>query len=370
MRRIDLPAGGGLTILAAAVVTLLQAGPAEAAPSFQIVTSGNGVSYSASLSTDGSTVLYTRSTSGSAVAKFDVPTGQQTPIVSTSQSFGAWMSVDGSIVHVRTIDGAFEHAHGSTTPIAAGQPFSQPLPQDEPPAIPDLPGGGTTTTPIAFSPDGSVIVGIGSSSSGREAFRWESGATIGLGDLAGGTFESESFGVSADGSTVVGWGTTAAGREAFRWREGQLASLGDFAGGSVSSEAYGASADGSIVVGRRTESGERSRAFLWDDANGLRDLGVALSALGIDLEGVSLRSALAISSDGQTIMGIGFQGDVPDATYPGGFRPGAGDLVWVAVIPEPATGVLAGLGVIGLAAHGRPHRARARARLRQTGKQN
>ncbi|MBK7950227.1 MAG: hypothetical protein IPK00_16135 [Deltaproteobacteria bacterium] len=346
MRRIDPTSGRRLAIVAAAVATLVQAGPAPAAPAFQIVTSGSGVLFGGSLSADGSTVLYTRATSASTVAVFDVATGQQTPIASTPQTFGAWMSVDGSIVHVQTISGAFELANGSVTPIATGQPFANPLPEDVPPAIADLPGGGSSTTPLDFSPDGSVVVGVGSSGSGREAFRWEADVTLGLGDLAGGAFESEAHGVSADGTTVVGWGTTAAGREAFRWRGGALVSLGDLPGGSVSSEAHGTSADGSIVVGRATEAGEDSRAFVWDDANGLRDLGIALAALGIDLEGVALRSALAISSDGRTIMGIGFQGDVPDATYPGGLRPGAGDLVWVAVIPEPTTAVLLGLGLV------------------------
>lgn len=42
------------------------------------------------LAADGSTVLYTRSTSGSVVATFDVATGQQTEIVSTYRTRGIW----------------------------------------------------------------------------------------------------------------------------------------------------------------------------------------------------------------------------------------------------------------------------------------
>ena len=60
-------------------------------------------------------------------------------------------------------------------------------------------------------------------------------------------------------------------------------------------------------------------------------------------------------------MGIGFQGDVPDVSHPGGVRPGAGDLVWVAVIPEPTTALLLGLGLAlaaaAAAAAARPRRA-------------
>lgn len=40
---------------------------------------------------------------------------------------------------------------------------------------------------------------------------------IGLGDLAGGSFISLVRGISADGSVVVGVSSTASGTEAFRW---------------------------------------------------------------------------------------------------------------------------------------------------------
>ena len=40
-----------------------------------------------------------------------------------------------------------------------------------------------------------------------------------LGDLPGGIFESNPAGISADGSTVVGLGTSASGSAAFIWDE-------------------------------------------------------------------------------------------------------------------------------------------------------
>jgi len=55
------------------------------------------------------------------------------------------------------------------------------------------------------------------------AFVWAGGAAaapmfIGFGDLPGGGFETEAGGVSADGSTVVGVASSASGEEGFRWR--------------------------------------------------------------------------------------------------------------------------------------------------------
>ena len=43
---------------------------------------------------------------------------------------------------------------------------------------------------------------------------------MGLGDLAGGVFLSEALAISADGSVVVGLGSSASGLEAFRWTSG------------------------------------------------------------------------------------------------------------------------------------------------------
>lgn len=41
----------------------------------------------------------------------------------------------------------------------------------------------------------------------------------GLGELDGGEFQSWAYGVSADGEVVVGMGSSAEGREAFIWTE-------------------------------------------------------------------------------------------------------------------------------------------------------
>ena len=73
----------------------------------------------------------------------------------------------------------------------------------------------------------------------------------GLGDLPGGTFESAALRVSADGSVVVGNGTTTSGKQAFCWTQSEgMAGLGNLPDGSFKqSWAEGVSADGSAIVG-------------------------------------------------------------------------------------------------------------------------
>ena len=78
----------------------------------------------------------------------------------------------------------------------------------------DLPGGQIASFATAVSADGSVVVGESSSAASDccgEAFRWsvETGM-MPLGDLPGGFdhFQSSAQGVSADGSVVVGIGSS------------------------------------------------------------------------------------------------------------------------------------------------------------------
>jgi probable HAF family extracellular repeat protein len=70
---------------------------------------------------------------------------------------------------------------------------------------------------IAASAAGSVIVGNEPTWYGAAAFRWTEEGTTWLGDLPGGGQYSEACDVSADGSVVVGQGESSAGREAFIW---------------------------------------------------------------------------------------------------------------------------------------------------------
>ncbi|MGD9648025.1 MAG: hypothetical protein AB7U73_20095 [Pirellulales bacterium] len=201
----------------------------------------------------------------------------------------------------------------------------------------DLSGGAFESTASAASADGSVVVGRGTSASGIEAFRWTTASgMVGLGDLPGGIFGSSAFDVSPDGSVVVGQSNSALGNEAFRWTAGAgMVGLGIFPGGVInSSVAHAVSADGAIIVGSST-SPSGSQAFLWTEIDGLqnlRDLLIAGGATG--LTGWTLSTATDISPDGRTIVGTG--------TNPLGRTE-----AWIAIVPEPSSFVLAGCGALG-----------------------
>ncbi len=221
------------------------------------------------------------------------------------------------------------------------------------------------------SADGSVVVGSSPSTNAQyqEAFRWQ-GTMIGLGDFPGGEFESEANGVSSNGSIIVGGGTIEMGgnrSRGFRHENGLMVPLepppghdwskanglsadGRFAvgyslllgdiqtaracrwdgttllslGGNVRSHANDVSANGCIVVGNSNNNGV-SNAMIWDEETGIRDFQQVLEfEFGLDLEGLDLRAAVAVSDDGSVIVGWGqnLQGDVE---------------TWRAVIPPTPT---------------------------------
>jgi probable HAF family extracellular repeat protein len=205
-------------------------------------------------------------------------------------------------------------------------------------------GLGYETYARGVSADGSVVVGTGGLD---EAVRWEGGVMTGLRALPHSTI-SHALGVSADGSVVVG-----VSGEAFRWTEATgMVGLGDFPGGFSSSAARGVSADGSIVVGS-SYSSLGYEAFVWDQTYGMRSLREVLVntySLSSQLVGWNLTAATAISADGRTIVGYG--------TNPSGYTEAwlVGGLGPVGRVPEPATGYLLGMGILGLAGLARRRR--------------
>jgi hypothetical protein len=103
------------------------------------------------------------------------------------------------------------------------------------------------------------------------------------------------------------------------------------AGGSFESGAFGVSGDGSTVVGQSV-SASGVEPFVWDATNGMQSLQVLLTSLGVELSGWQLLQAGGVSDDGHTIVGVGLNP--------------AGDLEgFIAVIPEPGTALLLGLGL-------------------------
>jgi len=93
---------------------------------------------------------------------------------------------------------------------------------------------------------------------------------VGLGDLPGGDFGSGASSVSGDGSIIVGFGTSASGKEAFVWDEANgmqvlaqvLSNQGIDISGWTLSSATGISADGSTIVGYGTNPAGFQEAFI------------------------------------------------------------------------------------------------------------
>lgn len=133
----------------------------------------------------------------------------------------------------------------------------------------------------------------------------------GLGDLPGGFCKSEAWGISADGLVVVGWSWSdlpdwdegPLGFEAMRWdRDMGIQGLGGLVG-HPDSRALDIAANGAVVVGwaRWANNASESRAFRWTDVDGMTDLGVFSSDAGFSV-------AVAVSSDGNTVVGWAREG--------------------------------------------------------------
>jgi probable HAF family extracellular repeat protein len=163
----------------------------------------------------------------------------------------------------------------------------------------DFPGGAFESLAQRVSADGSVVVGNGTTASGKQAFRWtETQGMVSLGNLPDGSFkQSWAEGVSADGSVIVGYGDPTGsgwdGHKGFRWtKSGGMASIGSL-NGSTRSEALAISSDGAVVVG---DGGQQ--AFRWTESGGVVGLGV--------LPGRANSRAIAVSADGSVAVGSGY----------------------------------------------------------------
>ena len=382
--------GKGLALATAAALPLLgllglllAAVPAHAAPSFM----GLGVGVHAhDVSADGSTVVGSRDTpsgieayrwtaAGGVVGLGDLPGGSFRSVAWGSSGDGSAVVGEGSgpmffhsirwtasggMVALRNpagalISGQAIDASEDGSVIVGLDGISAYRWTAATGAVPlgDLPGGIASSYARAVSADGSVITGGGTSAAGREVYRWTpSGGMQALGDLPGGSVDGNPTAISRDGSVIVGYGSTTGNADhAFRWTEGSgMVDLGVLPGSftnPASSGARGVSDDGSIVVGTAT-SPTSSEAFIWDQANGMRQLDEVLRQLGVDLGDWTLTGAVGISADGRTIVGNGSHGG------------STAQEAWIAVIPEPSTGLLFGAGLVVLAAGRRRRRQRAR----------
>lgn len=187
-----------------------------------------------------------------------------------------------------------------------------------------LPGGSVFSDASATSGDGTVVVGDSRSWKGDEAFRWtESGGMVALGDLPGGTYSCHAYDVSNDGNVIVGYSSSGSGFEAYRWTESEgMVGLGDLIGGDFSSRIFNVSGDGRLMVGYGTSVYGQKAAIWFGPAYGIRSLKEVLEVeYGLDLGVWVLEMATAVSADGRTIVGYGYN---PSGQVTG----------WIAVLPN------------------------------------
>ena len=117
---------------------------------------------------------------------------------------------------------------------------------------------------------------------------------------------SRAYSVTPDGSVVVGGSSSSTGRQAFRWdASAGMVGLGDLHSTITDSEAYGVSADGNVIVGRASTNLESQVAFIWQEGVGMRLLQEVLEVdFGFDLSGWTLLQARGVSYDGLVVAGF------------------------------------------------------------------
>lgn len=195
----------------------------------------------------------------------------------------------------------------------------------------DLPGGTAFTQATSVSADGTYFTVHAGATEGQGSYRGtSSGSVLKLPFPSTGYQSNYAHDITPDGQYVVG----GAGGRAYRWKAyGALQYLGSPPGGDTGSVARAVSADASVIVGNyQPDYGLPNEAFIWDSTDGMQSVEFVLSTLGIDLTGWQLTNAFAVSDRGDVIAGVGIN--------PNGDTEG-----WIAVVPEPTSGLLLATGI-------------------------
>lgn len=169
--------------------------------------------------------------------------------------------------------------------------------------FPAATGTAATMRVHAISADGRSIVGEFSDPNMATKgfpFLWTSAA--GTRRLGTGQFGAAEA-LSGDGSQIFGWYEDSGRKTAFRWTpEAGFRPL-DSAGACAESLVKSVSADGRVAAGTCT-TGTSMKAFVWDEARGVRSVESALTEFGMPVPaGRALWFVDALSGDGKTLVG-------------------------------------------------------------------
>jgi len=198
----------------------------------------------------------------------------------------------------------------------------------------DLPslGTGGGDVALAASHDGRILVGYSHDATLRpQAVIWaDQNQPTRLPGMSGSY--SIATAVSTGGEFVIGLDNFVGRQDAFVWSDANgKRELGYLPGTYRDSLPFGVSADGKTVVGQGRPEGPAT-AFIWTAEGGIRDVKSELENSGLNLSGWHLATAMAISDDGRTIIGSGYN---PDGVQE----------AWIATIPEPSAVGLLCIGV-------------------------
>lgn len=160
--------------------------------------------------------------------------------------------------------------------------------------------------------DDAAVVGGGVFVPERSAAIWTEadGLTL-FAPLPSGESGGSVYALNDDGTVAVGQMPSMQGPQAFRWQAGGAPfGLGDLPGSDLLSTARDVSEDGRIVVGAGlTDAG--TRAFIWDEAEGMRSLEEELVMRGFEpSDEVTFETAAGIGRGGTVIVGTGVQSGV------------------------------------------------------------
>ncbi len=137
-------------------------------------------------------------------------------------------------------------------------------------------GTGSNSFAQFVSTDGEVVVGSSETipHDNVHAFRWtQAEGMVDLGTLGTGTFSTPNA-MTPDGSVIVGEADTLPGSDshAFRWKAGTMTDLGTLGAGTRSSASF-VSTDGNVVVGNSdTLPNDQTQAFRWTPTTGMVNL--------------------------------------------------------------------------------------------------